>query len=158
MPCADRHQLRRRRRIGQSARDWANKAFEGRPNEIRKCLSCLVGCWQESLMIKRHMRGSINPAIGDERFIHLKPAEKAFRVAVVGGGPGGMEAARIAALRGHQVTLFEKTGELGGAILFCCTAPGKHKMRWYADWLRDQVRKANTASSRPGWNPATAMY
>jgi NADPH-dependent 2,4-dienoyl-CoA reductase/sulfur reductase-like enzyme len=52
-----------------------------------------------------------------------------------------MEAARIATLRGHQVTIFEKTGELGGAILGCCTVPGKHKMRWYADWLRHQMQK-----------------
>jgi NADPH-dependent glutamate synthase beta subunit-like oxidoreductase len=52
-----------------------------------------------------------------------------------------MEAARIATLRGHKVTIFEKTGELGGAILSCCTVPGKHKMRWYADWLRYQMHK-----------------
>lgn len=120
---------------------WANKAFARKPQEIRKCISCLVGCWQESLMIKRHMRCSINPAVGDERFIEFEPARTAYRVAVVGGGPGGMEAARIATLRGHQVTLFEKTGELGGAVLLCCTVPGKHKMRWYADWLRHQVQK-----------------
>ena len=50
-----------------------------------------------------------------------------------------MEAARIAALRGHKPTIFERSGELGGAILFCCTVPGKQKMRWYADWLRHQV-------------------
>ncbi len=120
---------------------WANKAFQRRPQEIRKCISCLVGCWQESLMIKRHMRCAINPAIGDERFIHLPPAVEALRVAIVGGGPGGMEAARIAALRGHQVTLFEKTGELGGAILYCCPVTVKNKMRWYADWLRLQVKQ-----------------
>ncbi len=120
---------------------WANKAFARQPQEIRKCISCLVGCWQESLMIKRHMRCTINPAVGDERFIELEPARTAYRVAVVGGGPGGMEAARIATLRGHKVTIFEKTGELGGAILLCCTAPGKHKMRWYADWLRYQMQK-----------------
>jgi NADPH-dependent 2,4-dienoyl-CoA reductase/sulfur reductase-like enzyme len=118
---------------------WANKAHARRPQEIRKCISCLVGCWQESLMIKRHMRCAINPAVGDERFIHLRPAAKSCRVAIVGGGPGGMEAARIAALRGHQPTIFERSGELGGAILYCCTAPGKHKMRWYADWLRRQI-------------------
>jgi NADPH-dependent glutamate synthase beta subunit-like oxidoreductase len=52
-----------------------------------------------------------------------------------------MEAARIAALRGHHVTIFEKSGELGGAILYCCAVPGKHKMRWYADWLRYQMAK-----------------
>ena len=120
---------------------WANKAFTRQPQEIRKCISCLVGCWQESLMIKRHMRCTINPAVGDERFIELEPARTAYRVAVVGGGPSGMEAARIATLRGHKVTIFEKTGELGGAILACCTVPGKHKMRWYADWLRYQIHK-----------------
>ncbi len=119
---------------------WANKAFARRPEEIRKCISCLVGCWQESLMIKRHMRCAINPAIGDERFLRLAPAEKPLRVAIVGGGPGGMEAARIARLRGHQVTVFERTGELGGALLACCMLPGKSKMRWYADWLRRQMK------------------
>ncbi len=91
-------------------------------------------------MVKRHMRCAINPAVGDERFIHLKPAGASCKVAVVGGGPGGMEAARIATLRGHQVTIFERTGELGGAILCCCTVPGKQKMRWYADWLRRQMK------------------
>ncbi len=118
---------------------WANKARARQPEEIRKCISCLVGCWQESLMVKRHMRCSVNPAVGDERFIELRPAARKLRVAVVGGGPGGMEAARIATLRGHQVTLFEKTGELGGAILYCCAAPGKQKMRWYSDWQRRQI-------------------
>ncbi len=121
--------------------NWANKAFAGKPKEIRKCISCLVGCWQESLMIKRHMRCAINPAVGDERFLHLKPAETARTVAVVGGGPAGMETARIAALRGHRMTIFERSGELGGAILYCCTVPAKNKMRWYADWLRHQVAK-----------------
>jgi thioredoxin reductase len=119
---------------------WANKAKAGKPEEIRRCISCLVGCWQESLMIKRDMRCAINPAIGDERFIHLPPARQPAKVAIIGGGPAGMEAARIASLRGHKVTLFEKAGELGGAMLFCCTVPGKTKMRWHVDWLRRQVK------------------
>ena len=120
---------------------WANKAGAGRTEDIRRCISCLVGCWQESLMIKRDMRCAINPAIGDERFIHLTPTREACKVAVVGGGPAGMEAARIATLRGHKVTIFEKDPELGGAMLYCCTVPGKGKMRWHADWLRQQVDK-----------------
>ncbi|MHC4560909.1 MAG: oxidoreductase [Planctomycetota bacterium] len=120
---------------------WANKARAGKKEEIRRCISCLVGCWQESLMIKRDMRCAINPSVGDERFIHLQPAKKSCKVAIVGGGPAGMEAARIATLRGHQVTIFEKNGELGGAMLYCCTVPAKNKMRWYADWLRSQLKK-----------------
>ena len=135
---------------------WANKAFDRQPQEIRKCISCLVGCWQESLMIKRHMRCAINPAVGDERFIHLPPAGQACRVAVVGGGPGGMEAARIATLRGHQVTIFEKTGELGGAILCCCTVPGKHKMRWYADWLPLPDAEAGRRGASAGQRSASS--
>jgi 2,4-dienoyl-CoA reductase-like NADH-dependent reductase (Old Yellow Enzyme family)/thioredoxin reductase len=120
---------------------WANKARAGQREEIRKCISCLVGCWQESLMIRREMRCAINPAVGDERFIHFGPAEKKFNVAVVGGGPAGLEAARIATLRGPKVPVFEKSEELGGAILYCCTVHGKAKMRWYADWIRRQVAK-----------------
>ena len=133
--------------------DWANKAHARQPDEIRKCISCLVGCWQESLMVRRHMRCAINPAVGDERFIHIQPAARKLNVAVVGGGPGGMEAARIASLRGHTVTLFEKSGELGGALLYCCMLPGKNKMRWYADWLRRQVAKLKVDvqyHARPG--------
>jgi 2,4-dienoyl-CoA reductase-like NADH-dependent reductase (Old Yellow Enzyme family)/thioredoxin reductase len=118
---------------------WANKAAAGKTEEIRKCISCLVGCWQESLMIKRHMRCAINPAVGDERFINFGPADKKLNVAVVGGGPAGLEAARIATLRGHKVTVFEKSNEVGGAILYCCTVHGKNKMKWYADWLRRQI-------------------
>ena len=87
---------------------WANKAKAGKVQEIRKCISCLIGCWKESLYIKREMRCAVNPAIGDERFLDLKPALTKLKVAVVGGGIAGMEAARIATLRGHQVTLFEK--------------------------------------------------
>ncbi|MEK7753018.1 MAG: FAD-dependent oxidoreductase [Acidobacteriota bacterium] len=133
--------------------DWANKAYARKPDEIRKCNSCLVGSWQESLMVRRHMRCAINPAVGDERFIHIQPAARKLNVAVVGGGPGGMEAARIASLRGHTVTLFEKSGELGGALLYCCMLPGKSKMRWYADWLRRQVAKLKVDvqyHARPG--------
>jgi NADPH-dependent 2,4-dienoyl-CoA reductase/sulfur reductase-like enzyme len=120
---------------------WANKARAGKKQQIRRCISCLVGCWQESLMIRRDMRCAINPAIGDERFIHLQPARKSCKVAVIGGGPAGMEAARISALRGHKATIFEKKAELGGAMLYCCTVPGKNKMRWHADWLRQQIEK-----------------
>lgn len=120
---------------------WPVKAAMGKTDEIRRCISCLTGCWQESMMAKREIQCAINPACGHMEFDRLKPAERPMRVAVVGGGPAGMEAARIATVRGHDVTIFEKTGELGGAILGCCVVPGKEKMKWYADWVRGQIKK-----------------
>jgi len=119
---------------------WANKANAGKDKEIRKCISCLIGCWKESLMIKREMRCAVNPATGDERFLDLQPARTSMNVAVVGGGIAGMEAARIATLRGHKVTIFEKDDELGGIARTCCMVPPKSKMKWYMDWLREQVK------------------
>ncbi len=118
---------------------WPVKAQLGRVKSIRKCISCLGGCWQESLMAKHEIQCSINAACGNAEFAEMKPTGKPVRVAVVGGGPAGMEAARIATERGHQVTLFEQAGELGGAMLYVCLVPGKEKMRWYLDWIRDQL-------------------
>jgi len=119
---------------------WANKAKAGKEKEIRKCISCLIGCWKESLYIHREMRCAINPAIGDERFLNLTPARTPMNVAVVGGGIAGMEAARIATLRGHKVTIFEKDDELGGILRTCCMVPPKMKMKWYMDWIREQIK------------------
>ncbi len=119
---------------------WAVKAKYGKVQAIRRCISCLTGCWQESMMAKKEIACAINPACGNEAFAQMKKAEKPMKVAVVGGGPAGMEAARVATERGHRVTLFEKSAELGGAILGCCMAPGKdEKMKWYADWIRGQI-------------------
>lgn len=120
---------------------WGNKAKAGKPEEIRKCISCLIGCWSESLMIKHEMRCAINPAMGDMRFLDLKPASKSLKVGIAGGGIAGMEAARIATLRGHDVTIFERDSELGGALKMCCMVPPKGKMKWYMDWLRRQITK-----------------
>ncbi|QGP92613.1 NADH oxidase [Neomoorella glycerini] len=119
---------------------WPVKARQGKVQEIRKCISCLVGCWQESMLAKKEIRCAINPAVGDARYARMQKAKQSLNIAVVGGGPAGMEAARVATIRGHKVTIFEKTGELGGAILGCCLVPGKEKMKWYADWIRYQIK------------------
>jgi 2,4-dienoyl-CoA reductase-like NADH-dependent reductase (Old Yellow Enzyme family)/thioredoxin reductase len=119
---------------------WPVKAKMGKVRAIRRCISCLTGCWQESMMAKKEIACAINPACGNPDLELMGKAKKPLRVAVVGGGPAGMEAARVAAERGHNITLFEKTAELGGAILGCCMAPGKdEKMKWFADWLRWQM-------------------
>jgi 2,4-dienoyl-CoA reductase-like NADH-dependent reductase (Old Yellow Enzyme family)/thioredoxin reductase len=120
---------------------WPIKAKLGKTTEIRRCISCLTGCWQESMMAKKEIMCAINPACGNMAFDEMKPAKTPLQLAIVGGGPAGMEAARIAAVRGHKPVIFERTGELGGAILGCCMAPGKEKMKWYADWIRLQIEK-----------------
>ena len=119
---------------------WPAKAKLNKPGKIRKCISCLTGCWQEALLAKKEIGCAVNPACGDLRFADMKRTENPHRVAIVGGGPAGMEAARISAVRGHKPTIFEKTDELGGAILGCCMVPGKEKMKWYADWLRYEIK------------------
>ena len=118
---------------------WPVKAKYGRVKQIRRCISCLGGCWQESLMAKKEIACSINAACGNPAFADMKRTGRPVNVAIVGGGPAGMEAARVAAERGHHATLFEKHSELGGAMLYVCLVPGKEKMRWYLDWIRDQV-------------------
>ena len=122
---------------------WAIKAKAGKDKEIRRCVSCLVGCWKESLMVKQELKCAINPAIDDVRFLNIKPAHASMRVAIVGGGVAGMEAAYIATLRGHKVTLFEKESELGGIIRTCCRVPVKKKWKWYIDWIREQLAALN---------------
>lgn len=118
---------------------WPVKAQYGKVKSIRRCISCLGGCWQELLMAKKEIACSINAACGNPAFDEMQRTTKPVKVAVVGGGPAGMEAARIATERGHHVTLFEKSGELGGAMKYVCLVPGKEKMRWYLDWIRDQL-------------------
>jgi 2,4-dienoyl-CoA reductase-like NADH-dependent reductase (Old Yellow Enzyme family)/thioredoxin reductase len=118
---------------------WPVKAKYGKVRAIRRCISCLTACWQESLMAKKEIGCAINPACGDRNFSVVQRTGKPLKVAVIGGGPAGMEAARVATERGHSVTIFEKSSELGGAILGCCVTPGKDKMKWYADWIRYQI-------------------
>ncbi len=121
---------------------WPTKVKLGKPEKIRKCISCLTGCWQESLMAKKDIACAVNPVCGDINFYNMdkEKSSRAMKIAIVGGGPAGMEAARWATLRGHKPTIFEKKNELGGAILGCCLVPGKEKMKWYADWLRHEIR------------------
>ncbi|MFC1861491.1 FAD-dependent oxidoreductase, partial [Chloroflexota bacterium] len=91
------------------------KAQEGRPEDIRPCIRC-TECADRGVNIG-HITCTVNAITGREgELAKITPEIKAKKVAVVGGGPGGMEAARVAALRGHEVTLFEKR-ELGGLLI-----------------------------------------
>lgn len=105
---------------------FVRKCMEGRRDEIRQCVACLQGCY-ERLAREEPLTCLYNPFVGREHEPVL-PAEKPLQVWVVGGGPAGMEAARVAAMRGHQVTLFERTEKLGGQLPLAAAPPGKTEL------------------------------
>ena len=105
--------------------DIANKVEKGEC--IRECLNCNKGC-VDAIQGRHYLSCVLNAENGDEETIFLKPAAEAKKVAVVGGGLAGLEAARVAAKRGHTVTLFEKTDRLGGQINIACVPPRKDEI------------------------------
>ncbi len=119
------------------------KAALGQPEEIRPCIACNQGCVGNAGR-ERHITCTVNAAAGYEETLGdgtLTPAEQRKRVVVVGGGPGGMEAARVAALRGHEVVLFEKRSELGGQVNIHARAPMRGEFKEATDYLARQVSK-----------------
>ncbi|MCX5999186.1 MAG: FAD-dependent oxidoreductase, partial [Chloroflexi bacterium] len=119
--------------------DLPSKAASGRVEEIRPCIGCLR-CVDNETVKGRGIMCSVNAAAGKERqFSEPKLAGRSKRVFVVGGGPAGMEAARVAALRGHEVTLFEKQAKLGGQLLQAIVPPHKDNLRNFIDYLTTQM-------------------
>src|SRR5215470_1091900 len=117
------------------------KAREGRLDDIRTCVGANEGC------IDRIYQGKPvtcvqNPATGRERELaDVHRAAKPRKVVVVGGGVAGLEASRMAALRGHRVVLFEKTAELGGQVLLAARAPARGEYAGIVRFLAGQIRK-----------------
>ena len=134
-------------RAGIADEEFANKAREGRLSEIRRCISCTrcIDEASEPVTFPYKPRCSINPFVGNEvRWQEeYQPAEKSKNVVVVGGGLAGCEAARIAAQRGHKVTLFDTGKRLGGQLNLAVRAPGR-------DDFEDQIYFEENEMERVG--------
>jgi len=120
--------------------EWPNKVRDGREEEIRYCAMCnnCVDC----LTVRRApVRCVLNASLGAEAPVEITKAADPKRVVVIGGGPAGMEAARVAALRGHGVTLFERANALGGQLRIASAAPHKVELARAADFLVSQMDK-----------------
>ena len=108
--------------------DWGTKIAAGKACDIRRCISCNKGC-TDAIQNRQFLSCVLNAENGYENSRSIQPATQKKKVAVLGGGPAGLEAARVAALRGHDVTLFEKTTSLGGQLNIACVPPRKEEMR-----------------------------
>lgn len=123
--------------------DVVAKTIAGHPEQVRPCIGCNQGCIQ-GFGDEGRLACAVNPAVGFERDLDesgLTPAPVRKRVVVVGGGPAGLEAARVAALRGHTVTLFEATSDLGGALNIAARTPTRHGIRDIVVWLESELRR-----------------
>ncbi|MFC1929947.1 FAD-dependent oxidoreductase [Chloroflexota bacterium] len=120
--------------------EWPKKVKEGRTGDIRSCIYCNE-CMSRSAKSK-YVKCSVNPALGSEKEYRVWPAATRKRVMVIGGGPGGMSAARVAALRGHKVTLYEKAHKLGGNLLIASSPQFKMPIRPIINWLAREAEKA----------------
>ena len=120
--------------------EWPRKAQEGRIDDIRLCTGC-CNCWSDLAGSRKPIGCSVNARAGMETVYVSTPASVRKRVCVVGGGPAGMEVARVATERGHRVTLFERHRELGGQLLYAEIPPHKKEWRVFTTYLTGQLAK-----------------
>lgn len=127
--------------------DLGNKFKAGKLDEVRPCISCHFGCLARIFQIDwaklatKDISCALNPRCGMENHYNITKADTVKKIAVVGGGIAGMEAARVAALRGHEVHLFEKTDKLGGVFIaaaaFDFKEDDRRLIRWYEKQIKD---------------------
>ena len=132
--------------------EWITKLIEDRLEDIKPCICCHAGCFNFSSS-KGHAntqdltdtmglaRCALNPETMQSKKYHLDPAKKVKSIAVIGGGIGGMEAALVLAKRGHKVTLYEKSGELGGVFVAAAAPSFKEKDRDLIAWYKRELTK-----------------
>ena len=132
---------------------WVTRLMQGREADIRPCICCHTACFNltkhngtandQDLSESAGMcRCAVNPASMQSGKYRIRLAKKAKKVAVIGGGIGGMEAARVLARRGHEVDLYEKSGQLGGIFIAAAAPSFKEKDKQLIRWMERQVRKA----------------
>ncbi len=132
--------------------EWITKIIEDRLEEIKPCICCHSGCFNFSSS-KGHAntqdltdtmglaRCALNPKTMQSKKYKIVPAKKKKNIAVIGGGIGGMEVAIVAAQRGHTVTLYEKSGVLGGVFIAAAAPSFKEKDRDLIAWYNREIRK-----------------
>lgn len=115
------------------------KAMEGRHDEILHCIGCRQGCW-DHLLQNKPVSCLVNPLTGKSGQLIEESLQKK-KVMVIGGGPVGMEAAIVAAKRGHEVTLYEKEACLGGQWLLAAVPPGKELLNTLTVWQKGELAR-----------------
>jgi 2,4-dienoyl-CoA reductase-like NADH-dependent reductase (Old Yellow Enzyme family) len=121
--------------------ELVKKTLEGRADEVRRCIGANQGCWRR---LGQNLSCTVNPAAGREQQFGievLRPAARARRVLVIGGGPAGLKAADIAASRGHQVTLWERSPHLGGQVREAARLPDYGSWSFVVDDLAASLRR-----------------
>ncbi len=132
--------------------EWITKMLEDRLEDIKPCICCHSGCFNfssskghyntQDLSDTMHLaRCALNAETMQSEKHYIAPAKKAKHVAVIGGGIGGMEAAIVCAKRGHKVTLYEKSGQLGGVFIAAAAPSFKEKDRDLIAWYRREIAK-----------------
>jgi len=119
--------------------EFALKAKQGRADEIRPCIGCHE-CFSR-LIRQQTLSCAVNPQCGDEKRLEIAPAPKSKKIMVVGGGPAGMEAARVCAVRGHEVTLYEKGDRLGGLLNIASKPDFKQDISHLLAYQANQLKK-----------------
>ncbi len=117
---------------------WPDKVLKGEIKNIRPCLACHDGCLGRG-MITRPLSCAVNPSCGNEREYSIHKADNLIKVMVIGGGVAGMEAARVASIRGHKVSLYEKTDNLGGHLIEGSVPSFKADVFKLLNWYKTQL-------------------